>query len=282
MREILRMDKSKKREISNENACDLPKVSVITICYNSASTIKDTIESVINQTYPNVEYIIVDGGSSDGTIDIIKKYENHITKWISEPDKGISDAFNKGILMATGELIGIINSDDWYEKGAVKKVVTEHKKNNKDFYVGALRYWDKHCNSFIVQPDKKYKQKILYKMPNLNHPSSFITKRMYEEIGLFNVDLKYAMDYDLFLRAINKNKVAYIIDDVLSNMRHDGVSVRYASLAYKEVKNLAIDMGRQNSAILYYFYSLAKLNTRHFMNFLGLGRIVSIIRKVKY
>src|SRR5258705_5340519 len=101
-----------------------PLVSIITIVYNGEKYIEDSIRSVINQSYKNIEYIIIDGGSSDNTVSIIKKYEKQIAFWISEKDKGISDAFNKGIAKATGEIIGILNSDDWYERDTVAKAVT--------------------------------------------------------------------------------------------------------------------------------------------------------------
>ena len=113
-----------------------PKVSIITVCFNSAKTIRDTIESVINQTYKNIEYIIVDGGSTDGTIDIIKEYEPYIAKWVSESDDGIYDAMNKGIMMSTGEIIGLVNSDDFLELEAIKNVVKTYLKNiNGDVFV---------------------------------------------------------------------------------------------------------------------------------------------------
>lgn len=91
------------------------KISIVTVSYNAAKTIEQTIKSVINQTYSNIEYIVIDGGSTDGTVDIIRKYEDRIAYWVSEPDGGIFDAMNKGIKVATGEVVGIINSDDWYE-----------------------------------------------------------------------------------------------------------------------------------------------------------------------
>ncbi len=119
------------------------KISVITVCFNSEKTIARTIESVINQHYSDLEYIIIDGGSKDKTVEIINKYRNELSYFISEPDQGISDAFNKGIRVATGDIIGIINSDDWYENG-IFKLVNEMFLQNKeiDVLVGALRYWD--------------------------------------------------------------------------------------------------------------------------------------------
>ena len=117
---------------------NIPLISIITVSYNAVKTIEDTILSVINQTYPNIEYIIIDGGSTDGTLDIIKKYQDKITYWVSEPDKGIYDAMNKGIAKANGELIGIINADDWYELDAVQNVVLEFNNTRPAIYHGGL------------------------------------------------------------------------------------------------------------------------------------------------
>ena len=119
-----------------------PLVTIITIVFNGQETLSKAIESVSNQTYPNVEYIIIDGGSTDGTLNIIKKYGDVITKWISEKDRGISDAFNKGLKLAKGEIIGILNADDWYERNAIISVV-EAFENNKNIGIayGWMNYW---------------------------------------------------------------------------------------------------------------------------------------------
>jgi len=111
----------------------LPVVSIITIVYNGVRHIEDTIKSVITQTYPNIEYIIIDGNSTDGTQEVIKRYEHKIARWISEKDRGISDAFNKGIAMASGALIGMINADDWYEPDAIASVVAITRITIKSF-----------------------------------------------------------------------------------------------------------------------------------------------------
>ena len=117
----------------------LPLVSIITIVFNGEKHLQQTIESVLGQTYPKIEYIIIDGGSKDNSISIIEKYSSRLAYWISEPDKGISDAFNKGISKANGEIIGLINADDWYEKDAVEKIVAAITKH--DFAYGNIAYW---------------------------------------------------------------------------------------------------------------------------------------------
>ncbi len=112
-----------------------PLISIITVVYNGEKYLKQAIESVINQTYKNIEYIIIDGGSTDNTLNIIKNYHQNISKWVSEPDNGLYDAMNKGIKLATGELIGMVNSDDWSELTAVEIIVNEYLKNdNKQIF----------------------------------------------------------------------------------------------------------------------------------------------------
>ncbi|HEX5026205.1 MAG TPA: glycosyltransferase family 2 protein, partial [Agriterribacter sp.] len=118
---------------------ELPLVSIITIVYNGEKFIEKCIQSVLDQSYPNIEYIVIDGGSSDHTVDIIERYTASIKHWISEKDKGISDAFNKGLKRATGEIVGMINADDWYEPNTVEKIVQEI--DDFDIVYGDLRLW---------------------------------------------------------------------------------------------------------------------------------------------
>src|SRR5690349_11081866 len=125
-----------------------PLVSIITIVYNGEKHLEQTIQSVLSQTYSNIEYIIIDGGSVDNSISIIKKYNNRLAYWISEKDSGISDAFNKGIAKARGEIIGLINADDWYETDAVEKVVA--LIGNHDVAYGNVMYWKNGAKDMIV------------------------------------------------------------------------------------------------------------------------------------
>ena len=120
-----------------------PKISIITVCYNSEKYLEETIQSVLRQNYQNVEYIIIDGGSTDNTVSIIDKYRQYITYFVSEPDNGISDAFNKGIRVATGDVIGIINSDDLLEEGALERVAQEYAPS-VDWYRGDCKVWNDH------------------------------------------------------------------------------------------------------------------------------------------
>jgi glycosyltransferase involved in cell wall biosynthesis len=166
---------------------DHPLVSIITVVYNGQQYIEDVIKSVLNQSYKNIEYIIIDGGSTDNTLAIIKKYENQISYWISEKDEGISDAFNKGIQRSKGEIIGIINSDDWYEKDAVEKVVAKIK--DADVVYSDMQLWKNDEKDFIVKGDHQF----LTKEMTVNHPSVFVRKECYTQFGLFDTQYELAM-----------------------------------------------------------------------------------------
>lgn len=255
------------------------KISIITISYNSAATIARTINSVLSQNYSNLEYIVIDGASTDGTIDIIRSYGHQIAYFISEPDQGISDAFNKGIRAATGDIIGILNSDDWYEPGALARAAQEFAQPGNDFLIGALRYWPDHDSSFVVAPDKDYKKYISYKMPHLNHPAAFFRADVYRSIGDFDRRYRYAMDYDFFLRVERAGKRALFIDTVLANMSLHGASDRHAVLAYRESCRIAPN---KILATLYFIYSLFKYYCRRLLIGLNLKAVLLFIQKKKY
>jgi glycosyltransferase involved in cell wall biosynthesis len=234
-----------------------PLISIITVSFNSVKTIEKTILSVLNQTYNNIEYIIIDGGSTDGTVDIIKKYSDKIKYWISEKDNGISDAFNKGIMASHGEIIGIINSDDWYEIDAIESIIKLDEENNADVYVGSLRYWKDEKENTVLYPDTKYKKTISFRMPHLNHPSSFFKKQTYNDIGLFDIKYKYAMDYDIFLKVFLKNKHIYLTKKILANMLSGGFSNTHKNEAYREVYLIS-----KNKILGYIWYSLSLLRIK--------------------
>src|SRR6185295_16144009 len=129
-------------EIAKTESSSTPLVSVVTIVRNGAHTLSRTIESVLSQDFPDIEYIVVDGGSTDGTLELLRANQDQIAIWISEADQGISDAFNKGIALSRGEIIGLLNSDDWYEAGANRAVVEEMQKSAADIACGRLQYWE--------------------------------------------------------------------------------------------------------------------------------------------
>jgi len=207
----------------------LPLVTIITVVFNGEKYLEQTIQSVINQNYDNVEYVIIDGGSTDGTVDIIRKYEDKIDYWVSEPDGGLYYAMNKGIQLATGELIGLINSDDIYNDGTVSKVTDQYVNPQKLRFViisGSIFRTDSQGNIKIrlYTSHKSLEEKIEWRMP-LHHPATFVSCDVYKTIGAFNTKYKIAGDYDFIYRAFHSRKVKFlIIDDFLTSMRLGGLS----------------------------------------------------------
>lgn len=202
------------------------KVSIITVCYNSEKTIEETIESVLNQTYKNIEYIIKDGKSKDNTLKIAEKYKkafNGKLKIISSKDKGLYDAMNEAINMATGDIIGIINSDDVLAKpNVIEKIVNTIVEKNADGVYSNLVLMDETMTrpqrNFIAHHPKKFG----WHPP---HPTLYLKKSIYNKVGIFNTKFKIAADYDFMLRLFKNNsyKICYI-NDYLVKMRGGGCS----------------------------------------------------------
>ncbi|MFY7900789.1 MAG: glycosyltransferase family 2 protein [Chitinophagaceae bacterium] len=203
------------------------KVSIITATYNSEKTIIDTLNCVSKQTYLNIEHLIIDGLSKDDTISIVNKYQ-HNKKIVIEKDKGIYDAMNKGIENSTGEIVGILNSDDFYSSHSViQKIVDKFKETNCDALYGDLMYVDETDTNKIFRKWKSGSYKLnsfLYGwMPP--HPTFFVRKDVYEKFGKFNLDLKSAADYEIMLRFLYKNKIkTSYLKEVLVHMRNGGQS----------------------------------------------------------
>ncbi len=176
-------------------------VSVITVAFNSAKTIERTIDSILTQTYPHVEYIVIDGASSDGTTDLIRRRSKDIDLWLSEPDHGISDAFNKGIAMATGEYISIVNSDDWLEPTHLATAMTALANTRADFVYGDLMLHPPNGQpAYLLIGETNYARRLPHAMPQINHPTIVCRRVVYEKYGLFDVGLFTAMDYVWLLR----------------------------------------------------------------------------------
>jgi len=236
--------------------------------FNNAGTLSDTIASVASQDYDDIEYIIVDGGSTDGTLNIIKEQAKKITKWISEKDSGIYDAMNKGLRMATGDVIGILNADDLYEDdtvvGDVMKTFVDAKA---DAVYGDLVYINKENTKIIRywQSGPFYKNNFLYGwMPP--HPSFFVKKKLYDIHGCFNTMFRSAADYELMLRLIHKHKVviAYL-PKILVKMRVGGQSNASISNRIKAIKE-DISAWRINE-LRPYFFTIALKSLRKVSQF---------------
>lgn len=206
--------------------------SIITVCYNSEKTIKRTIESVLNQTYHNIEYLIIDGASTDGTIAIIKEYEMKFQgrmKWISEPDDGIYYAMNKGISIAKGELIGIINSDDYYEDNAVEIMIDAMTDEPYQVIYGMTNCW---------KSDKLESTSITYHTflndRMISHPACFVTSKLYKDYGCYDTEFVSASDYDFMLRMSEKEDVVFRpIPKLIANFTSGGMCA--SSKAYYDL-----------------------------------------------
>lgn len=203
------------------------KISIITVAFNNRVFLEDCIRSVLSQTYNDIEYIIVDGGSTDGTLDIIRKYEDKISAWISEPDGGIYDAMNKGIGMATGDVIGFLHSDDLYaDEWVIERVAKAFVENGVQSVYGDLIYVNRN-NSKVIRYWRagRYSEGLINRGWMPPHPTFFVRREVYENYGSFNTSLKIAADYELILRFFGKQKInTYYIPRVLIKMRMGGSS----------------------------------------------------------
>lgn len=241
----------------------MPDISIITPCYNAAEHIRQTIESVLSQEGVTVEHIVVDGGSTDGTVEILKSY-SHLN-WISEKDEGQSDAFNKGLRKATAPLIGWLNADDFYEPGALKQVVDCFHAQPETAIINAdLVRVDERDNILEHCPARSSKFGLRHfwlRWYNLNHPSTFYRREVFEQIGEIDTSLQYAMDYDFYLRASQK----YDFHDL--NVLTTRMLVHPAAKTSQGWDNFAYDVQKTMAKVwkpkhpLFYVYSLLGIRT---------------------
>lgn len=212
------------------------KISIITVCLNSNRTIEQTIQSVIGQKYDNCEYIVIDGGSTDGSLEILDHYKEYITTIISEPDNGIYDAMNKGIALATGDIIGILNSDDWYEPRILDKVRRCFQESDADVIYGRLNVFKENGENETAKESAI--EKIRYEM-TIPHPTVFVKKDIYEKYGVFELEYKISADYELMLRFYTKGVKFVYLNDVITNFRRGGISGRQGKRAEEETLRIA-------------------------------------------
>ncbi len=215
-------------------------ISIITVCFNSEKYIRTAIESVLHQTYSNIEYIIVDGNSIDKTLNIIHEYEEKFEgrmKWISESDNGLYDAMNKGIQMSTGDIIGILNSDDLFcDSCAIEKVMDIFNKNNTlDAVYADLYYVAQNDTSQVVRKWKTGKQKLFRTGWHPGHPTLYLKKKVYDDYGLYNLDFKLVADFELMLRVFDKYQInACYLPEYLVKMRLGGITNKSLKNIYRQ------------------------------------------------
>ena len=205
-----------------------PYFTIITVSYNSENTIERTIKSVLNQSYKNFEYIIVDGASTDKTNDIIESYKEHFKGkliHISEPDNGIYDAMNKGIVLANGEIIGLLNSDDYYFENSLAIVYDAYCNTAKNVVItGELIFKSKAGEQLLKTSEKRFRKKMKQYKTGVRHPATFVPKVIYEKVGMFNLDYKIASDAEMMFRIFKKDFSFKFINQPLLVMTDGGIS----------------------------------------------------------
>lgn len=255
-----------------------PKISIITITYNSERTLEETIQSIVSQEYENLEYLIIDGGSKDHTLDIVNKYRDKINTIISERDKGISDAFNKGIERATGDIIGIINSDDCLCMGALSEIANAYKPD-LDVYRGNLIIWNENTGEkLMARPSMIFPVKSRIKC--VCHPSTFISSKAYKKWGVYNTDYKYMMDVDILYRFYRNGASFLHIDKNLAQFRLGGVTSNNWKRKREELKAVLIGNGCHS---LYVYYRLYEFSFYHILKNAAFNMFgEDLVRKYRY
>ncbi len=254
-----------------------PLVSIITIVLNDESDIRQTMDSVLQQSYESVEYIVIDGGSKDGTVSILEEYDSQLTFWQSTADSGISDAFNKGIQRARGEIIGLINAGDWYEANTVECVVDAFLADREVAVVcGALQFWKGLQQEYICSSVPE----LLEREMSVTHPTCFVLTDLYKRFGMFSNDYKLAMDYELLLRFKCKGAIFVSLDNVLANMQHDGISEENWKNALRETHRARTELLGNSffSTIWYYYFLTLKRGVRIVMEKLHLDGLLHFYR----
>lgn len=202
-----------------------PRVSIVTVVHNRASTLNRAIDSVASQTYTDLEYLVVDGGSTDGTLDVIQSHATDIDRWWSEADRGIYHAMNKGIKRSRGDVIGLLNSDDWYEPDTVEAVMRVFNADESaDLVHGQLRVWASDSDVHAVYGRMDSYSPLLF--PPFHHPTCFVRRSVYRDLGLYDERFPTAADYDFMLRFVSSCKRGVYLNRILANFSRGGATTR--------------------------------------------------------
>jgi glycosyltransferase involved in cell wall biosynthesis len=243
---------------------DAPLVSVITIVRNGEKTLGRAIDSIRMQQISELEYIIVDAVSRDGTHEIIRANADIVTFWKSEPDRGISDGFNKGIALSRGKYVALLNADDWLSPGQLLAGIETLEQRGADFVFGDLIYHDAQGKAVHrICGEASYANRIGYVMPGLNHPTVIVPRTAYEKHGLFDLDLRLAMDYEFLLRLHRAGCHGVYDPRMVGHMSLDGASDAQSRKALAEVREVSIRYGASPfSAWIRYLFHLLKGEVR--------------------
>lgn len=204
------------------------KVSIVTICYNNEADIRATIESVVNQSYHNIEYIVVDGASKDNSLSIIKEYDDRISRWISEPDKNLYDAINKGIKMATGDVVGLIHAGDkLFDDSVIEKVVHHFISHNVDISYGHSKIVDSTGKPMRINISPEFRKSLPHRGWMPSHQSIYVRRGLFEELGYYRTDIGGAGDYEWFIRYFTVNKLRIKrLDEYIVRFSLGGISTK--------------------------------------------------------
>lgn len=242
------------------------KISIITVSFNSIETIRDTLESVQRQTYPNIEYVIVDGASTDGTVELISSYSNNIDKFISEQDSGIYDAYNKGLQLSDGEIVGFLNSDDFYvDDSIISRVMDEFEDPSIDAVYGDLIYVSSNDKSKPKRlwKSKKYKKGLFQHAFVPAHPTLFLRRSTYDKVGEFDTNFHYSGDFDLMLRAFHCHQVSSkYVPFPFVYMREGGQTGGGFKSIIKQNKEIFESFKKNDVNILKLYYVVRKIINR--------------------
>jgi len=256
------------RGVSGEGLPDAPLVSIVTVVKNGAAYLEEGMKSVLSQSWPNLEYIIIDGGSTDGTLDIIRKHDDRLAYWLSEPDHGIFDAMNKGIALAGGDLIGLLNADDWYEPGAIEMAATAFlEKGTPGIYYG-----DKH----LVQVDMGR----IYEMPSslalwrgmgVCHQAMFVHRNVYQRLGGYDTRYRLAADFDFLVRARRQGVTCIPLKRFIVNFRDTGASAQSLGEGNREISAIL----KESFGVLSPVYIANRLFLGYGLAAVAVGRAIS-------
>lgn len=223
------------------------KFSVVTVCYNSEKTIERTLQSFFSQDYPHKELIIVDGGSTDSTLGILERYRPQISVFISEPDKGIYDAMNKGWQRATGDFVHFLNSDDWYVSSQVLTQVASLAKDPRTIYHGRLRYHHEDGHQTLMGRPLTPKD-LQFELKGIHQPASFFPRKLFDLWGGFDISYRISSDYELIRRFMQKASSQFVDLDVVC-MSDAGASAKQIATGLKENYQIAVRYGESPWAV---------------------------------
>jgi len=248
------------KDYETRSASETPKITVVTTVWNGEKTLARTIKSVREQNLPGLEYVIVDAGSHDRTLDIVRRNADIVAFWKSEPDRGISDGFNKGIALSRGTYVTILNADDWLSPNQLAFGIETLEKTGADFVFGDILYHDTAGQVLHrIRGEADYATRIDHVMPGLNHPTVIVRRKAYERFGLFDLGLRYAMDYEFLLRLHRAGCRGVYDPRIVGHMSLAGASDTFSTRALAEVRASSIRHGANPAmAWLRYGFRLLK------------------------